>query len=272
MQITHAPKIEGKWAGENWSNIDLHSAQEAGDGYAGSFEDAAGNRGAMKLEWSMLSGRFEGNWSVGPDRSGSIVLRRSELDSLRGAISLDPSSVPAKNETRLRDFHWKSAGTPSQEAHHEQLTLVAAPETGKIVRMLRNSVVPSVPTIHVFWFSRTMKYLGTVLLVTQPPRLHSLQKASVHTLLQLSTSSLDLMMEVTVASTSRSKPAAICWRRRFPSLRLRSFSQLKPWYCCAGGEPRAKRRMQQRRRSTKMSAVYGVDPASFSGRPFGAVA
>ena len=201
MQITHAPKIEGKWSGENWSNIDLHSAQEAGDGYAGSFEDAAGNRGAMKLEWSMLSGRFEGNWSVGPDRSGSIVLRRSELDSLRGAISLDPSSVPAKNETRLRDFHWKLAGTPSQEAHHEQLTLVAAPETGKIVRMLRNSVVPSVPTIHVFWFSRTMKYLGTVLLVTQPPRLHSLQKASVHTLLQLSTSSLDLMMEVTVAST-----------------------------------------------------------------------
>ena len=150
MQITHAPKIEGKWSGENWSNIDLHSAQEAGDGYAGSFEDAAGNRGAMKLEWSMLSGRFEGNWSVGLDRSGSIVLRRSELDSLRGAISLDPRTVPAKNETRLRDFHWKSAGTPSQEAHHEQLTLVAAPETGKIVRMLRNSVVPSVPTIHVF--------------------------------------------------------------------------------------------------------------------------
>jgi len=77
MQIAHAPKIEGKWSGENWSNIDLHSAQEAGDWYAGSFEDAAGNRGAMKLEWSMLSGRFEGNWSVGPDRSGSIVLRRS---------------------------------------------------------------------------------------------------------------------------------------------------------------------------------------------------
>ena len=80
------------------------------------------------------------------------MLRRSELDSLRGAISLDPSSVPAKNETRLRDFHWKPAGKPSQEAHLEQLTLVAAPEPGKIVSLadgLKIGTNPRPVTIHI---------------------------------------------------------------------------------------------------------------------------
>ena len=118
------------------------------------------------------------------------------------------------------------------------------------LQMLRNSVALSISTI-VFWLSRTMKYLRRrvpVLLRTQAPRSHSLQRASVHTRLQLSISFQDLMTEATAASTSRSKPVVICCRRRSPSPRLRSSCQLQAWYYCyADGEPRIKKRMQQSR-------------------------
>lgn len=102
------------------------------------------------------------------------MLRRSELDSLRGAISLDPSSVPAKNETRLRDFHWKPAGKPSQEAHLEQLTLVAAPEPGKIVSLADGLKIGTVVRKgNVIAEYIPLSRLSTLLVAFLPVLLHS---------------------------------------------------------------------------------------------------
>ena len=106
LQITQAPEIAGQWSGEQWSNIKLESVAEAGDWYSGSFEDAEGNIGAIHLEWSRVARRFKGRWSMGSEKTGSIVVRSSDSDSLRGAISFDADAVPGQSESRLRDFVW----------------------------------------------------------------------------------------------------------------------------------------------------------------------
>ncbi|MEM9943088.1 MAG: protein kinase, partial [Planctomycetota bacterium] len=104
--ITEPPEINGLWKGESWSNIELKSVKEAQNWYAGTFKDAQGNSGAIHLEWSRLSQRFKGRWSIGSTASGTIVLRQGDGDSIRGALVFDSQAILDPEIERLRDFTW----------------------------------------------------------------------------------------------------------------------------------------------------------------------
>ena len=105
--FSDAPDIGGIWQGELWKKVELSSVEEAQNWYAGNFVDAEGNRGAIHLEWSPLSRRFDGRWSIGTEKSGTIVLRPGAGGSVRGAILMDSSAQYASDHMRLRDFSWK---------------------------------------------------------------------------------------------------------------------------------------------------------------------
>ena len=111
FQFTEAPKISGAWEGESWRKIQLSSVEQANDWYAGSFVDAEGKKGALHLEWSPLRRRFDGRWSVGAERSGTIVLRIGNKGAVKGAILTDSQFQSSSDAARLRDFEWQPGST-----------------------------------------------------------------------------------------------------------------------------------------------------------------
>lgn len=105
-QYLEPADISGDWSGEQWSDISLASVEEAAGWYSGSFQDAAGERGVVHLEWSRLQRRYNGRWKVGELRSGSLTLRQVG-DELRGAVAVDADSPVADQEPRLRELSWR---------------------------------------------------------------------------------------------------------------------------------------------------------------------
>lgn len=108
FQMTAPADIAGQWKGENWSAVSLSSVDEATDWYTGAFTNAAGQRGALQLEWSRLQRRYNGRWKLGDQQSGSITLRVGGKE-VRGAVSVDPDSDVVANTPRLREFSWTRA-------------------------------------------------------------------------------------------------------------------------------------------------------------------
>lgn len=113
-QLTNPADISGQWTGENWQHVALSSVDEASDWYSGSFTDAAGRRGALRLEWSRLQRRYNGRWKVGEAESGEITLRVGKDGALRGAVSVDPESEVDFDVPRLREFAWQPASEETQ--------------------------------------------------------------------------------------------------------------------------------------------------------------
>lgn len=111
FKFQEAPDISGSWQGEIWQNITLSSVSEASGWYSGNFVDAKQRKGALHLEWSPLSRRYDGTWSLGGEKTGTIVLRSGREGSVRGAISIDPNVQTSSAEMRLRDFVWKHGAT-----------------------------------------------------------------------------------------------------------------------------------------------------------------
>lgn len=111
-QITKPFDITGTWKGETWKTVSLDSVDEASGWYNGTFTDADGIRGAIKLEWSRSQRRYNGRWKSEDEQSGSITLRVDEASQIRGAVSADPESPIRADRPRLRDFSWSRAGAP----------------------------------------------------------------------------------------------------------------------------------------------------------------
>lgn len=109
MQWTKPTDISGNWTGENWKHVSLASVDEASDWYSGTFIDASGRRGALRLEWSRVQRRFNGRWKVGEAEAGQITLRAGENGTLRGAVSVDPESQLEPDAPRLLEFAWQPA-------------------------------------------------------------------------------------------------------------------------------------------------------------------
>lgn len=115
MQWTNPTDISGNWTGDKWQHIALTSVDEASDWYSGTFVDADGRRGAVRLEWSRLQQRYNGRWKVGEAESGAITLRAGENGTLRGALSVDPESELKPNVPRLSEFAWRPASKEAQQ-------------------------------------------------------------------------------------------------------------------------------------------------------------
>ncbi len=115
MQLTSPTDISGHWTGENWQHVSLASVDEASDWYSGTFIDATGRRGALRLEWSRLQRRYNGRWKLGDTETGQITLRSAENGTLRGAVSVDPESQLEPNVPRLLEFAWKPASEQAQQ-------------------------------------------------------------------------------------------------------------------------------------------------------------
>lgn len=109
MQWTNPTDISGNWTGENWKHVSLASVDEASDWYSGTFIDASGRRGALRLEWSRVQRRYNGRWKVGEAEAGQITLRAGENGTLRGAVAVDPESQLEPDAPRLLEFAWEPA-------------------------------------------------------------------------------------------------------------------------------------------------------------------
>jgi len=141
MELTQPSNIAGDWAGENWREITLSSAEEADGWYTGSFNNQAGERGVLQLEWSRLKRRYVGRWRVGNSQSGAINLRPSANNQVRGAISVDTDSMLTPNESRLHDFVWSRGSVENTGRTATSFTLqdgvetVSSPVAGVVVKM-----------------------------------------------------------------------------------------------------------------------------------------
>ena len=120
MQWTQPTDISGHWTGENWKHVSLSSVDEASDWYSGTFVDGTGRRGALRLEWSRMQGRYNGRWKVGEAESGQITLRAGENGTLRGAVSVDPESQLEPDVPRLLEFAWQPASKEAQQEFESQ--------------------------------------------------------------------------------------------------------------------------------------------------------
>ncbi|MEM6692996.1 MAG: serine/threonine-protein kinase, partial [Planctomycetota bacterium] len=107
LYFSGAPDIAGQWQGEVWPQVQLSSVEAADNWFVGNFNDADGNVGAIHLEWSPISRRFDGRWSIGSKKSGTIVLRPGTNGSVRGAILVDSEMGQLSASSRLRDFSWR---------------------------------------------------------------------------------------------------------------------------------------------------------------------
>jgi serine/threonine protein kinase len=152
-QLTNPADITGHWTGENWQHVALSSVEEASDWYSGSFTDADGRRGALRLEWSRLQRRYNGRWKVGEVESGQITLRLGNDGALRGAVSVDPESKTEFDVPRLREFAWQPASEETKRdlestalrldnrnessmlPHASGLVIIRSPIEGNIVRV-----------------------------------------------------------------------------------------------------------------------------------------
>src|SRR5262249_12906909 len=84
------PDLAGPWTGADWGAVNL---RRRGDAYEGSYTDTYGKDGVrLRLWFSRRSGTFEGVWSEGKYRFGSLSLRvTAGGDSARGVYSADPT-------------------------------------------------------------------------------------------------------------------------------------------------------------------------------------
>ena len=116
FQMTSPTDISGHWTGENWQHVNLASVDEASDWYSGTFIDASGRRGALRLEWSRMQRRYNGRWKVGDTEAGQITLRSAENGTLRGAVSVDPESPLEPEVPRLLEFIWQPASEEAKQS------------------------------------------------------------------------------------------------------------------------------------------------------------
>ncbi len=121
FQMTAPADIAGRWQGEAWTAVSLSSVKEAADWYTGSFTNAAGQQGAVQLEWSRLQRRYNGRWKSGDGQSGSITLRAGEAGSVCGAVSIDPDANVPSDMPRLRDFSWTRSVASTADVNQKSL-------------------------------------------------------------------------------------------------------------------------------------------------------
>jgi len=108
---TSPPDISGHWSNDDWGQVGL--AQDAAGEYSGTFSQTEGSKpGKIRLKWSRIDRRYNGTWSEGEERFGTISLHRVD-DRILGAATTDPKSN--FNRPPLAEFIWTRATAGSDE-------------------------------------------------------------------------------------------------------------------------------------------------------------
>ncbi len=115
MQLTSPTDISGHWTGENWQHVSLASVDEASDWYSGTFVDATGRRGALRLEWSRLQRRYNGRWKLGDTENWSDYLAIRRKRNAARCCLRGPGVAARTNVPRLLEFAWKPASEQAQQ-------------------------------------------------------------------------------------------------------------------------------------------------------------
>ncbi len=103
-QSTEAPKISGRWTGDEWGQVVLEEKQPGK--YAGTYTDTFGDQpGRLQLNWSRVERRFNGTWGEGEDRFGQISVRLIDGE-VRGGWTTDKKSKINAATPRLADLLW----------------------------------------------------------------------------------------------------------------------------------------------------------------------
>ncbi|MGO9115079.1 MAG: protein kinase domain-containing protein [Thermoguttaceae bacterium] len=108
---TSPPDISGHWSNDDWGQVGL--AQDAAGEYSGTFSQTEGSKpGKIRLKWSRIDRRYNGTWSEGEERFGTISLHLVD-DRILGAATTDPKS--RVNISPLAEFIWTRAAAGSDE-------------------------------------------------------------------------------------------------------------------------------------------------------------
>ncbi len=91
-QATAPPDIGGKWTGEEWDEVVLD--QKHPGTYEGTYADTIKDTpGTIRVCWSRIERRYNGDWREGKDRHGKISLRLVD-NKIRGAWTTSKKSSP----------------------------------------------------------------------------------------------------------------------------------------------------------------------------------
>ncbi|MGA2258032.1 MAG: protein kinase, partial [Thermoguttaceae bacterium] len=108
---TSPSDISGHWSNDDWGQVGL--AQDAAGEYSGTFSQTEGSKpGKIRLKWSRIDRRYNGTWSEGEERFGTISLHLVD-DRILGAATTDPKS--RVNTPPLAEFIWTRATAGSDE-------------------------------------------------------------------------------------------------------------------------------------------------------------
>ncbi len=100
--VTAPPDISGHWSGEDWGRVVL--TQAAPGQYTGTYTDTvAKGPGKIELKWSRIERQFNGTWSEGDDRFGTLSVRLVNNEILC-ALTTDPASKVNPATPRLAPF------------------------------------------------------------------------------------------------------------------------------------------------------------------------
>jgi serine/threonine protein kinase len=109
---TSPPEIAGNWSNDDWGKVAL--TKDADGSYSGTFSQTEGGQpGKIHVKWSRIDRRYNGTWSDGDVRFGTISLHLVD-DRIQGAAATDAKSRP--NTPQLAEFIWtRGAGAVATE-------------------------------------------------------------------------------------------------------------------------------------------------------------
>jgi serine/threonine protein kinase len=123
--VEMAPQdISGRWSGEDWGQVEL--APTAAGEYTGTFTNTVSKQpGKIALRWSRIEHRFNGTWSEGEERFGTLSVRMAD-NQMRGAWTTDSQSKTNPGTPKLADLLWKRGESRAVAAETVDPTAPAA--------------------------------------------------------------------------------------------------------------------------------------------------
>lgn len=131
------PDISGAWHDEDWGNVEL---KQDGGHITGIYSATfSGDPGEIKLNWSRVQNRFQGEWNDNGRRFGKLTIRLVDGE-IRGAWTLNPRSE-GPDDPVLADFSWKQGRVKNAGDGDRQIIRIAGNEISEVHGKLLSEII-----------------------------------------------------------------------------------------------------------------------------------